>query len=275
MDYFEIFRSVELVWAIWLTSVILFVVLFRRVLRFLRRFDCRVALSRFSLGRLHGDQEGATYSMSFILVLPFLVFLIAMIIETTFILVTKIGTMHAAYAAARTGAVWSTEDTANRADSNGFISLAQSKAKQAAVLAMVPYAAGKSIGSEFEEEAQKYYELYDMIKASSPSPGNGYSNMNPNYVKNKYKYAMKSVHVDLSLEKSPFRQQSGNGQRWEQFVQAKVSYEYPFHVIPVGRSLMGKRNSDNVLVYEITSTAYTNNECPRNEKGKLGIRIVP
>lgn len=278
MDYIELFRGVEMIWLLWLTSLVLLGVTLRLVVRTLQNVKRQAVMRRLNWKRLHTDQRGATYSLSFILVFPFLVFLIALVIETTFILVTKIGTMHAAYAAARTGAVWSTGDTYHGVQDDGFISLAQSKAKQTAVLAMVPYSSGSKKNMDDDGKAQQYITVYNTIRGNSrTTPEPWYHKLDDEYIKNKYTYAVKTTHVELSL--TPFKTIPGSARTkeapWKQLVQAKVSYEYPFQVFPVGQALLGKKRSDGSVVYEIASTARINNECPRNEKGELGIRIVP
>jgi len=272
MDFWEIFRSVEIVWLLWLTSMAVFGFLSRRFLIRISRTDFRAIWHRLSLRRFHRNQNGAAYSLSFILILPFLVFLIALIIETSYMLVAKIGTMHAAFAAARTGTVWSTGDTSDEAG-NGFSSPAKVKAGQAAVTAMVPYASGTPNVSGYENDAaEKYYRVYSDIKAHNPTPppkGWG-KELDKSYIKKKYRYAAYATQAELSLAPN----EKKNAARWEQYVQAKVTYEYPFTVLPVGRALLGKEK-DGRVVYEIQSTAKINNECPRNEKGKMGIRILP
>jgi len=276
MDFWEIFRSVEIVWLLWFSSMAVFGFLLRRLLIRLSHTDVRALWQRLSLRRFHRNQIGAAYSLSFILILPFLIFLIALIIETSYMLVAKIGTMHAAFAAARTGTVWSTGDTNDDAE-NGFSKPAKINAEQSAITAMVPYASGtpKVSGrenSDVSDKAEKYYRVYSDIKAHNPTPppkGWG-KELGKSYIKKKYRYSAYATQAELSLVPN----ENNNAVRWKQYVQAKVTYEYPFTVLPVGRALLGKEKGGRV-VYEIQSIAKINNECPRNEQGKLGIRILP
>jgi len=144
MDFWELFRSVEIVWATWFSCLILLGLLTRHLLLRLVRLDYRAVFARLNLRRIHSDTSGAAYSLSFIMVLPFLVLLIALIIETTFMLVAKIGTMQAAFASARTASVWTTRD--RDYTSTDDFHLAKDKAQQAAVTAMVPYSSSFDTG---------------------------------------------------------------------------------------------------------------------------------
>jgi len=151
MDFWELFHGVEIVWVTWFFSVVLMGLLVRHLLIRLVRLDYRAMFARLSLRQIHNDTSGAAYSLSFIMVFPFLVLLIALIIETTFMLVTKIGTMHATFAAARTASVWTTRDANFKTSDSDFL-LAQAKAQQAAVMAMVPYS------RRFESEIPEAFE---------------------------------------------------------------------------------------------------------------------
>ena len=275
MDFWELFRSVEIIWLIWITSLTIFGLLFRCLMLQLSRTNFRMAWVRLTPRRFHRNQSGAAYSISFILVLPFLIFLIALIIETSFMLVAKFGTMHAAMGAARTGAVWSTGDTSDSAN-GGFTTPAKAKAEQAAVTAMVPYASGSGKTVGYDQEAADYCQLYTNLKITfaSPEAGGWGKELQTDYIMKKYRYAAAHTHVALSLEDAKSSSNSKSGP-WEKYVEAEVSYDYPFHILPVGRALLGEKQPDGTIIYSIKSTARINNECPRNEKGSLGIRILP
>jgi len=275
MDFWEIFRSVETIWLIWIASLAIFGVLFRYFMLQFGRMNFRMILIRLAPQRFHRNQSGASYSISFILILPFLVFLIALIIESSFILVAKIGTMHAAFGAARTATAWSTGDTSD-STVGGFSTSAQDKAEQAAITAMVPYASGTGKTVGYEQEATNYCRLYNDLKSSSanPKPGGWGDELHASYIMKKYCYAAAHTQVYLSLEDINSSSNSKSAP-WKKYVQAEVTYDYPFHILPVGRKLLGTEMPDGTIIYSITSTAKINNECPRNEKGSLGIRILP
>src|SRR6185437_5924062 len=79
------------------------------------------------------DENGAAYTLSYVMVIPVYAILICMIIETVLMLSAKLGTVYAAYSAARTASVWSSATTWDKT---------LAKAKQAAVQSMVPFASG-------------------------------------------------------------------------------------------------------------------------------------
>ena len=261
MDFLELFRSVEVVWALWFSSLILLGLLSRHLFRRVGRVDYRAVLARLHPWRLHRDIRGAAYSLSFIMVLPFLIFLIAMIIETTFMLVAKIGTMQAAFAAARTASVWTTRDTGFRSADDDF-KLASSKAKQAAITTMVPYASGYTDSTDHQANAEKYVKIYDLLDTDKPKRP-----LSREYIMKKYQYAAKSV--DVELDYAPTSKKAN----WEKYVQAEVSYVYPFKIMPLGHRLGGTKQPDGTYVYKISSTAKMNNECPRNNSGEIRIKL--
>ena len=64
-----------------------------------------------SLRRFAHDEEGAAYSLSFVMVIPIYGALDVLDHRRTLILTAKLGTVYAAYAAARTASVWSSHTT--------------------------------------------------------------------------------------------------------------------------------------------------------------------
>ena len=62
------------------------------------------------LAVLHRDEQGITYSMNYVLVIPIYLLIVCMVVEATFLVTAKIGTMYAAHAGARSAVVW---DSAN------------------------------------------------------------------------------------------------------------------------------------------------------------------
>jgi len=275
MELCEIFRGVEIVWFLWLTSWLLLGVTLRSLRLHLVRFDFRLLWRRLRIISFHQDQRGAAYSLAFILVFPFIVFLVALIIETSFMLVAKLGTMHAAFAAARTATVWSTADTKTKLNEKGLTNLAQSKAEKAAVIAMVPYAAGTGNFSEKDKDAENYWKIYDEFRTISPTPKKSkYSELSDRYIQNKYRYTARNTRVELSLVSPKKTGSASNLKPYEKMVQAEVTYVYPFHIFPVGKQL-GAKEADGKPVYKIHSTAWINNECPQNDSGKIDIKIYP
>src|SRR5262249_2808563 len=78
---------------------------------------------------LHGE-EGASYTLSYVLTIPIYVLLVALILESSLLLVAKVGTRYAAYAGARSAIVWQSAQPE---------SLRQSRIEQATFTAMAPF----------------------------------------------------------------------------------------------------------------------------------------
>ena len=338
MDFWELFRGMEIVWILWFSSVALLGFLTWHLLIRLVRLDYRAVFARLCPRRIHNDTNGAAYSLSFIMVLPFLVLSIALVMETTFMLVAKIGTMHAAFAAARTASVWTTRDARFQTSDDDFL-LARAKAQQAAVTAMVPYSSsfdlneisdaieklrimvdsfGKNIGNllnsvenlnfadidnlpatigelfgnitkikddikklgeaitnlrdamanfrdgmQYLPDAMKYWAIYEFYNLPRPEKK---PNLQWLYLIRKCIYAAQNVKAELELTSA-----NRSDPKWKKHVEAKVAYDYPFKFMPFGL-LLGKKVRGN-YVYEIASTAQINNECPRNNRGEIRIRI--
>ena len=97
----QITESVLDVWIVWAASLaIMSAVLFR-------------GFSGFRWGTLHrfaADEEGAAYTLPYVLTLPIMMLLFCLIIQATLILLVKIGTINAAYAASRSVIVWQSSD---------------------------------------------------------------------------------------------------------------------------------------------------------------------
>lgn len=96
-DISDYLGSVEAVWLIWLLAVGSLALLTRAVLR---------SISFRWVRTLAWGEEGASYSLAYVLTVPIYIILICLVVETTSLLIVKVGTMYAAYAAARSRIVW-------------------------------------------------------------------------------------------------------------------------------------------------------------------------
>ncbi len=59
------------------------------------------------INNFHRDEDGGAYTLSYVMTIPFLMLLVALIVESTLMMTAKVGTVYSAYAAARTACVWS------------------------------------------------------------------------------------------------------------------------------------------------------------------------
>jgi Flp pilus assembly protein TadG len=238
----EFLRSVEHVWLIWLAALVLLALLTRKMLRGFRWSDCRTLLRR---------EEGAAYSLSYVLAFPLYLILVCLIVECTLILLTKIGTAYAAYAGARSAIVW-TSMGPDQADQ---------KRDQAVVQALTPFssssdlhAQGAGVSSTPSQAARQYVQACEAYsKGRAPAA----------YLLAKYGYAEKAARA----------QTRSSSLDWDADITVTVTYEAPFTVPIIGR-ILGKRapwSGARFYTYTIVSEATLQNEAPKNADGRLGI----
>jgi Flp pilus assembly protein TadG len=225
--------------------------------------------------KFNTDEHGASYTITFILSLPFIMGLIALMMETTFILVAKFGTLHAAYMAGRSAIVWTTSDH-NDYPVNGAegyfrkFPSTQEKAEIAAVRAMVPFAGGfYNKSNTNSRQADQYVKVYrefisdsaEQLQSKQLDKRGKSIQMSDNFIRNKLAYAQQATKVKLTG-----KSENGN-EPWQLDVVAEVSYEFPYAVarIPWFRER---------VECTIKSKAAFQNESPKNKNAKLGIDFM-
>ena len=201
------------------------------------------------LRRLAQEEDGAAYTLSYVMVIPLYALLICLIIETVLMLTSKLGTVYAAYAAARTASVWSSATTWEKANE---------KAELAAFKTMTPFASGTQpllsnvpTDPNAVPDAAAYVGAY-FLYAKDP--------VSLAYLAAKYGYAKR--HVTVAIEGPPAK--------WDADITARVTYEFPFNVPGIGR-ILGKEGSDGRYYYSLTSQATIPNEGPQNDRNTIGI----
>jgi Flp pilus assembly protein TadG len=194
------------------------------------------------------DEEGAAYSLSFVMVIPIYALLMCLIIEAALILTAKLGTVYAAYAAARTASVWSSHTTWEKT---------MEKSQRSALKTMVPFASGtqsflSSVPTSGETAANglAYWGAYQAYAKSAQSN---------KYLAAKYGYA--SRNVKLTIEGPPEKSDSP--------ITAKVTYQFPFNIPGIAR-ILGDKGPDGYF-FNISSTAIIPNEGPRDDRKTIGI----
>ena len=200
------------------------------------------------LRRFARDEEGAAYTLSFVMVMPIYALLMCLIIETVLMMSAKLGTVYAAFAAARSASVWSSATTWEKAEK---------KAQQAAMQSMVPFASGTQ--SAFSSvpvspDSLKGFPAYWLAyQAYAKDP------VANKYILSKYGYA--SRHVKVTIAGPPATSDAP--------ITAKVTYDFPFNVPGIGR-LLGKQGVDGYY-YTISSEVTIPNEGPRDNRKTIGI----
>jgi hypothetical protein len=209
-----------------------------------------------SLRRLALDEDGLAYTLSYVMVIPMYALLICTIVEMALMLTCKLGTVYAAYAAARSASVWASATEWEKA---------QEKAQTAAIQAMVPFASGtqplvdptapNAIPDDVAgavADAGLYTTAY-LLYAKKP--------VSIEYLGKKYAYAVLNTTVEFE----------GPPEDWKSEIKAKVTYRFPFNVPGVGR-IIGKKNLLNGrYFFEISSIVSLPNEGPQSEDGTIGI----
>jgi len=197
-----------------------------------------------SFRRLAIDEHGAAYTISYVMVIPVLMWLFCMIIECAIIFNTKLGTVYAAYAAGRTATVWL--PATNNPDN------AQAKAQLAGVKAMAPFASGMRPGNNVTPPSNEAIAFLNAYHAYSTKT------IKDSYVLQKFNYAQQHVQVQVTKPLSPVDN-----------VKVTLTYEYPFIIPGVGR-LLGKQGADKNFYFPISTTVEVPNEAPQEDR-PLGI----
>lgn len=194
------------------------------------------------------DEEGAAYSLSFVMVIPIYALLMCLIIEAALILTAKLGTVYAAFAAARTASVWSSHTTWEKT---------MEKANRAALKTMVPFSSGtqgflssRPSDTQTVKDGLFYLGAYHAY-ASEPQ--------SDKYIAFKYGYA--SRNVKLKIEGPPEKSDTP--------ITATVTYQFPFNIPGIAR-ILGEKGPDGYF-FNISSTATIPNEGPRDNRKTIGI----
>lgn len=282
-------ESLTDVWIIWALSVAAMTVL---IYRGLARIRWR------SVRRFHTDQRGASYALPYVLTFPWIVLLTCLMIQGTLILLVKFGTIYAAYAAARSAAVWQASDpeSKDRSLDNG-----RYHAERAAMLAMTPFASGyeshleqifpgvlaQAIQTNRIPKAgldtialntilNLYNGFYERTAQSHQEPS-GHSPIirqpnalaEDNYVRNKLIFAALATNVTMPDDVTP----------WNQDVTVTVKYVMPMHIPGAGRVLGNKQPgpwwAPDYFAREISSTVTLPSESPQTSNHRLNVPYFP
>lgn len=209
----------------------------------IRRRGNAAALRRFA-----NDEVGAAYTLSFVMVMPIFALLICLIVEAALILTAKLGTVYAAFAAARSASVWSSATTWEKT---------QQKARLAAVKSMVPFASG----------TQSAITSIPTDLSGAPNPlafWGAYRGYAKDPVAEKYllaKYAYALANVKVTLQGPPATSTDP--------IKAKVTYRFPFNIPLIGR-ILGERGVTGYY-FPISSEVVIPNEGPRDNRKTIGI----
>ncbi len=205
-----------------------------------------------TLRAFHADENGAAYTLTYVMVIPIYLVAFCFVVETTFMMVAKLGTNYASFAAARTAIVWLPFG-------------GEEKIELAAKRAFVPFASGiqPSRSGRWTESSdrQEYLQAYRKYCQQIGVPTNYLQ-----FIARKYDYSHEAIRASTKL--------TDHVDKWDEDISVTVHYEYPFSVPLVGR-LMGRHKAGDRFVYDIQSTSTLQVENPQNDEKSLGIDYVP
>jgi Flp pilus assembly protein TadG len=187
--------------------------------------------------------------------LPIYALLLCMIFECTLMLQVKIGTMYAAYAAARSAAVWYPAETSQAA--------IERKVKTAAVQAIAPFSSSREehlrgISAAGGGDVPDAEALHAAYAAYCGGP------ITLHCLHNKLNYAWQATQVSV--------EPSTSGPNADLTV--TVRYQMPFHTA-IGYCLGGRRSPGGLCLREIQTTVTLQKEGAKSPTQKLGIHYDP
>ncbi|MBA4017493.1 MAG: hypothetical protein C0483_10005 [Pirellula sp.] len=246
----EFFRSVEWVWAVWLLGLLALGALATGVLRAARRNSAE----RRAWRGLNGCEAGAAYSLSYMLTIPLIALIICLVVDLTLILVAKIGTVYAAYAAARAAVVW--------VPSGVSPGTAQDKVEAAAQNAMTPFASSNARHRPITTPPPSGLVYYAAHKSFAENPADF------DYIGWKWLYASWATKVTVD-----------GGNDYKKDVTVTLDYKAPFHMPAIGR-IFGSPTLFGFYTTNIHTVVKLENQAPRSDEKNppsrpLGISYVP
>ncbi len=193
------------------------------------------------------DEQGGAYTLSYVMVIPFLMLLVALIVESSLVLHAKLGTVYAGYAAARTASVHSSTSS----DWNWV----QQHALAAAQQAMVPFASAtqrpsSTSGTQDNINQDDYDGAYRDWAQQAVARG---------YVAAKFRDATSNLQIAMERPTA-----------WDAPLRVRVTYNYTFHVPGLGR-LLGEESGEGDYSFPLSSQVVLHNEGPQNSTQSLGI----
>jgi hypothetical protein len=193
------------------------------------------------------SESGAAYVVSYMMVLPFIMTMLAVTIETVFYFQAAMGLEYASQAAARSATVWY---------HHGGPLKAREKALQAAVQGMLSQARGMPDGIEGKAASAPFAkELLAHATEDGRVP------MSADYLARKIDYAYRNMNVEIRKE-SPAKL----GEPWRYEFAVTVSYRHKIG-IPLVAMLLGFKDGKVMMSRE----ALIGCEAPQNKSEQLGI----
>ena len=249
----ELFRSVELVWALWAAGLVGLFIMVRGMAR------CRPVRP---LRELAGDESGAAYTLGYVITIPIFALLICLVVDMSLILTAKIGTVYAAFAAGRSAAVWVPSGIGDSA--------AREKARVAAAMAMTSFASGSQAHQPTAGGSPAWSDA--MVTAHQQFAADP---ARDEYLRRKTRYADWATQVQIT-----------GGDRAGSDVNVTLDYRAPFHLPGIGLLLGAPATPGGPRTYNIRTVSALESHAPLGPNAKddvppsdpsrpLGISYVP
>ena len=291
---FQVFESVVDVWIIWFVSLFLFGFCIRRAFQ---------QFSWQSFRRFAKSEHGASYALPYVLTFPIFLLLMCVLIQASFIIMCKMGTVYAAHSSARTFVVWQGMN-AQAAQAIGLENeeYIRYKTHRAAMMAMAPFA------NSNVNQRESLFPLFPLALGDGESVEMGALDL-PETLANALSFADREAYVQAysrlvadahSKDESTThpiidradRIASGNYIRskysyaaaatrvttpeeiakWNEDVEIKVRYRMAFHLPVTARVFGGEsRFWSSQLFRDIETTIVMPSEAADTDDGTIGI----
>lgn len=239
----EFFRSVELIWLLWFVSCLVLALLTRRLLQGFRWRRLRALAVR---------EEGIAYSLVYVMTVPLYMFFVCLVIESSLILIAKMGSVYAAYAGARSAIVWQSAQPKTPIPIGG--QTVELRVFQAVCQAMAPFASGNALHAGGGptppgDQAELFNRAYHTYNSSGPG--------SDGYIQRKYLYAWKATQMTISPDLA--------SSKWNSNLTVTLTYQVPLQIPGMRRMIPGTTQVGKYFVLPITSVATLQNEGPKPE----------
>ena len=292
--FHELTESVIDIWIIWLVTVVVLLFFARRLFA---RFSWR------NVKQFHAGESGASYALPYVLTFPFFVLLMALMMQTSLVIMCKIGTVYSAHAAARTAIVWRSADPND--EERGW-DYTRYSVKRAATMAMTPFASSNpnhrsklfplypvAVGDGGDTELGQldlpvtlanllayvdrelyvniYHRLLEEANAQDSVDAHGIiqnqqRSAKKSYITNKYSYAAAATTISMPRDIVA----------WNEDMEVKVKYRMAFQIPGTARLLGGTYSLWGQMYYrDIETTVTLPSEAAETDDGTIGIPYNP
>lgn len=197
---------------------------------------------RQQMKKIVAAEDGGAYTLSYVMVIPILMLLTCVTVETAMVMNAKVGTTYAAWSGARTAIVWSS------ADENW--QRVEERVKESAIQSFTPFASGMGESNPASGRAAHYVRSYREFVDDPASSS---------YLKKKY--ATAQDRMEVTIEGRPANHNSD--------ITVTVEYRFRFNIPGIGK-LLGEKDQGGYS-FPLKSTVTLQNEGPKNESQTMGI----